>query len=306
MNRKQLIDETTEYFRSTQWREVVQAVQERDTNHMHVYVDSYLHPYQAFAPLVLGYFEARGWEAYRPYKQMTNKPGHAALYSIDLRDKANFEIYIRLNQGAILAPMPPDLAERNANVRVWTDRYVRRFQDQFSWRHVSAAEEREVIEFFRTGKHWQRTLEYVVDPDVVHVHCNIETSVRPELIRRHAMDDLRARGWKFMHAIHSVFTRKGGLDTGKIIILGLEPERTYDIAWYYNPDIVIQPNTQDAGMVGDAGTGNEYYVVRVSSGERELPKHAFHTLTSEEIAKILKNIGSFDTRSGYSWRMLPT
>jgi hypothetical protein len=109
-----------------------------------------------------------------------------------------------------------------------------------------------------------------------------------------------------MHAIHSVFTTKAGGDSGKIIFLGLDPEKTYDIAWYYNPNVLIQPNTQDTHMVADEGTSSEFAVWRVSSIERELAKHNFYTLSKEEIEGILKETSTFDTRSEYSWRIVPT
>jgi len=303
MDRKRLIEETIEYFRSNQWKDVVQLVQERDMNHIHVYVDTSLHPYDSLGPLVKGYFRKRGWEVYRDIKRLGAKPGVVALYNIDLEDKISFEIYCRLTSDVVLSPTPPGLGERGGNLRVWTDRDIRRFQEQFNWRDLSSDEETEIAEFFRSGKHWQKALDYIMDPDVVHIHCNIETSVHPSILRRHGLEDLSNRGWTVKHAIHSIFNG-GGLDVGKIIFLGLKPEKTYDIAYYYNPDVLIETNTQETRMHGDEGTGNEFFVLRVSAAEKELAKHKFHTLSGEEIQEILQITATFDTRSAYSWRFI--
>jgi hypothetical protein len=222
-----------------------------------------------------------------------------------LEDKINFEMYCRLTPETTLAPMPAALGERGANLRVWTDQDIRRFQEQFEWRDVSPAEEAEVAAFFREGKHWQRALDYVVDPDLMHVHCCVETSVHPDILRNHAMADLTARGWSIKHAIHSVFDG-GGKDSGKIIFLGLKPERTFDIAYYYNPNTLIQVNTQGTDQwSGGEGSGNEYYLVRVSTLERELARHQLRQLTGDEIEQILNATAAFDARSAYSWRIVP-
>ncbi len=304
MDRKRIIQETIEYFRSPQWRDIVQVVQERDMNHMHVYVDTSLDLRDSLRPLVKGSFQRRGWEVYRDIDIMADKPGRAALYGINLEDKINFEIYCRLTADAVLAPMPPALGERGGNLRVWTERDIRRFHEQFRWRELSPAEETEVADFFTHGKHWQRALDYVVDPDVMHVHCNVEASVHPDVLRKCALQDLATRGWTVKHAIHSIFNG-GGYDSGKVIFLGLKPPRTYDIAYYYNPNVLLQVNTQETHMVGGEGTGNEFYVVRVSTLQRELAKHSFHALTPAEIQQILDTTASFDTRSAYSWRIVP-
>lgn len=304
MNRKRVIEECIEYFRSSQWRELVQLIQERDMDHIHVWVDSHLHPYESLVRLVRGYLALRGWEAYRQVMRLSPKPGYATLYGFVLRDKAHFDMFQRFTPETPLAPMVPVAGERGANLRVWWDRDIRRFQDQFRWRRLSSKEEAEVADFFKRGKHWQRALDYVVDPDVMHVHCNIETSVHPNTLRKYALADLEARGWTVAHAIHSIFNA-GGHDSGKIIFLGMKPERTYDIAYYHNPDLLIQVNTQETRMVGDEGTGKEFYLMRLSVLERELAKHKLIVLTEAEIDQILKATKDFDSRSPYSWRFVP-
>jgi hypothetical protein len=249
-------------------------------------------------------FSRLGWPAYRPIDIMADKPGRAGLYGIQLEDKLNFEIYCRLNQQTVLRPMVASQGERGGNLRVWSVADIRRFHEQFKWRDLSAADHEQVATFFRDSRHWQRTLDYVRDPDVMHVHCNVETSVHPNVLRAYALDDLARRGFTVKHSIHSIFNG-GGYDSGKIIFLGLNPPRTYDIAYYHNPDVLLQVNTQETRMVGGAGTGNEYYVVRVTTLQEELAKHSLIRLSDEEIASVLSTVCSFYQRSAYSWRIVP-
>jgi hypothetical protein len=303
MQRKQSIEEIISYFESIQWEDVVRVIQEREMNHMHVYVDMSLHPH-SFAKVVKGFFHMQGWELYKPIDYLTNKPGHTSLYGIDLGDRANFEIYCRLRSDTALAPMPPALGERGANLRVWTPEDIKRFEEQFEWHDLEPTEEAEVAEFFKTGDHWKRMCEYVTDPDIVHVHCNVETCVHPSVLRSSALDDLHRRGWKVMHAIHCVFNG-GGNDIGKIIFLGTDPELTYDIAWYHNSDVLIQRNTQETNMEGHEGTGNEFYVLRRSVGDRELEQHELLTLNEDEVERVVKAAASLYTRDSYSWRISP-
>ena len=304
MQRSSVVEEVIEYFRSPQWRDVLSVVQERDMNHMHVHVDTYLDPGSSFRPLVHDFFQRLGWDAYRPIEIMADKPGRAALYGIQLEDKLNFEIYCRLNDKSVLQPIPAKFGERGGNLRVWSVSDITRFHSQFRWRSLTAADHAAVAAFFESNSHWQRALDYVRDPDVMHVHCNVETSVHPDVLRRYALTNLAERGFTVKHSIHSIFNA-AGYDSGKIIFLGLNPPRTYDIAYYYNPDVLLEVNTQDTHMVGGEGTGNEYYVVRVSTLEAELAKHDLIRLSAAEIAHIQDTIATFQTRSAYSWRFVP-
>jgi hypothetical protein len=302
--RTEKVDLIIEYFRSPQWQEVLSVVQDRDANHMHVLVDTYLDLGNSFRPLVDGFFRNLGWSTYRDIDVMADKPGRAALYAILLEDKVNFEIYCRFKSDTILAPMEAIHGERGGNLRVWTPDDIRRFQEQFQWRKLTPAEDRTVAEFFRSSTHWAKTIDYILDPDVMHVHCNVETCVHPDILREHAMRDLASRNFTIKHSIHSIFNG-GGYDTGKIIFLGLSPPRTYDIAYYFNPSVLIDVNTQETRMTGGFGTGNEYYIVRVSTLNEELKKHKLFSLTKDEIDHILKVTSGFQKRSAYSWRFVP-
>jgi hypothetical protein len=73
--------------------------------------------------------------------------------------------------------MVPPSASTAANLRVWSVRDIKRFQDQFAWRDVTDQEPAEIGRFFSRSAHWQKTLDYIRDPDVIHVYCNIDTSV---------------------------------------------------------------------------------------------------------------------------------
>jgi hypothetical protein len=303
MERKHLIDGCVEYFRSRQWKDVVQILQERDMNHFHVYLDTSLHPWDSLGRILTGYLAARGWQVYREIQRQSPRPGIFALYGVNLPDKAHFDLFLRYNPDVIIAPMPPLLAERGGNVRVWWDRDIRRFQELFDWRTLSRREEAEVGDFFESGRHWQQFCDLVLDTDIVHVHCNIETSVHPNELRKYALHNLTKRGWKIAHAIHSLFNA-GGADSGKIIFLGLQPERTYDIGWYFSPSVLIQANTQDTRMTGHEGTGREFYVLRWSESQRELAKNRWVDLSDMEVELIVKATSTFDHKSAYSWRVI--
>jgi hypothetical protein len=305
MNQNDAVEQAIEYFRSPQWHDVLHTVQLRDMNHMHVYVDTWLDPAENLRPLIDGFFANLGWQTYRPIEIMADKPGKAALYGIHLEDKLNFEIYCRFTPGTALAPMVPRYSERGGNLRAWSVADIRRFQDQFRWREANADVHAELDRFFQRGAHWQKALDYVVDSDVMHVHCNVETSVHPDIIREHALNDLARRGFTIKHSIHSIFNANG-YDSGKIIFIGLNPARTYDIAYYYNRDVLIGVNTQETHMIGGAGTGNEFYIVRVSVLEAELAKHDLLKLGPDQIDCVLKAVVGFQKRSAYSWRFVPT
>lgn len=304
MIRPEIVEPCKEYFRSSQWKEVLSLVQERDVNHMHVYVDTCLDPATCLIPMFDRYFESIGWPSYRPIEVMADKPGRAALYGIHLEDKANFEIYVRFNPDMVLAPMEAAAGERGGNLRVWRVDDIRRFHDQFRWRDITAQEKQEVGRFLRDNGHWDKALEYVLDPDVMHVHCNIETNVHPNVIRELALADLDRRGFRIKHSIHSIFNG-GGKDTGKIIFLGLDPARTFDIAYYYNSDVLIDVNTQETHMRGGEGTSNRFYVVRVSSLEQELRNQQLQLMKPEEMDHVAEAIAEYQRRSAYSWRIIP-
>ena len=119
------------------------------------------------------------------------------------------------------------------------------------------------------------------------------------------MENLRSRGWKILHAIHSQFYGKDK-PTGKIIFLGLDPEKVYDIAWYFNPDVLIQPNTQDSRLIGNEGTSNEFLIMRLSAIKKELKQYEWAVLSNDEVERVLEATKTFDELDHYSWRVLPT
>jgi len=305
MERQDLIKGCIEYFRSNQWKEFIQLSQERDLDHMHMDVDLSIHPYESFGKLIGGYLKMRGWEFYRPIARLSPKPGWMTLYGVNIRDKAHSDIFTRYNPDVAIAPMPPLLAERGKNLAPWWNHDIKRFIGQFKFRDIGPKEETEVKKYFAEGEQWRKYCELVPDPDIQHVHCNIEGSVHPDVLRKYALENLRSRGWKLAHAIHCYFYA-GGIANGKIIFLGLDPGKTYDIAWYYNPDVLIQANTQDSRMVGDEGTCNEYYIMRLSVLENELKKYDWAVLTDDEIKEVLEATKTFDELDHYSWRVVPT
>lgn len=307
-SRKEIIDGCIEYFRSNQWKDLIQLVQEREMNHLHIFVDSCLDPHTSLTPLVRGYLARRGWDSDRTTMSLTNKKGQATLYGFYMPDKVHFDMMERFTTDTVLAPMPADQGERGGNLRVWWNYDVVRFEEQFDWRtSLTPAEEKELEAFFVSGKHWNKALEHVLDPDIMHVHCNVETSIHPLILRKFGMRDIARRGWKIAHCFNSMFNG-GGYDSGKIIFMGTDPERTYDIAYYYNKNVFIQTNTQDTRFVGgDEGTGREFLIMRVSALSRELAQHKYLVnLTKDEINHILDVTMQFDHRSPYGWRFLPT
>jgi len=304
MQRKDLIKGCIEYFRSNQWKEFVQLSQERDLDHMHMDVDLSIHPFKSFVKLIEGYLGMRGWDLYRAIASVSPGPGQVNLYGVNIRDKAHSDIPCRYNPEVAIAPTPSLFAERGINLTPWWNRDIKRFIDQFKFRDIGPKEEAEVKRFFDEGEQWRKYCELVPQPDIQHVHCNIEGSVHPEVLRKYSLANLKSRGWKLAHAIHCLFYAKN-IACGKIIFLGMDPEKTYDIAWYYNPDVLIQPNTQDSRMTGDEGSSNEFFLLRLSAVQKVLDKFDWIVLTEEEIKEILEATKTFDELDHYSWRVVP-
>lgn len=304
-NDQSVVDAIVDYLRSTQWKDIIQVVQERDMNHMHAYVDSYVEP-RDLARVFVGYMKMRGWDFYRDVDFLRTPDGRVALYAFLPYDKIKFVIYCRMLPDVVLEPTPPPLGECGSNVRTWTDGHIRRHVNQYDWRQPSEAETAVVHDFFSDGEHWANARELILDPDVVHIHCNIETNVHPSIIRDVALDDLKRRGWEIKHAWHCVYQSAKNIDQGKIIFIGLRPAKTYDVAWFYNPSVTIQANTQETLLTGDEGSGNLFYVLRKSALDADLKKWDLIPLSDAQVEEILDRSAHFDRPSYYSWRVVPS
>jgi len=269
-----------------------------------MHVDLSIHPYDSFAILVDRFLRMWGWELYRPIMHTRGKPPWITLYGVNIRDKAHSDIFTKYNPDVAITPMPTLLAERGKNILPWYKSDIERFINQFSFRDIGPKEAAEIKSYFEKGKQWQTNCELVSDPEIQHVHCNIEGSVHPDVLRQYAIENLESRGWQLSHVIHCLYYA-GGIAQGKIIFLGMEPQKTYDIAWYYNPEVLIQPNTQETRMSGDEGTCTEFFIRRLSAVENELKKYEWAVLTNSEIEKVLEATKVFYELDHCSWRVVP-
>jgi len=162
------------------------------------------------------------------------------------------------------------------------------FLKKFDFKTVGPKEEREIYNYFQSS-HWKKCLRLVEDPRSTHIHANVEINFHPWILKMFAMEALREIGWKMDHVIPCVYHIPTGYQ-GKIVFLTAYPEEVWDIAWGYNPDVVIRPAKNNfAGFPPEDGDP-AFDVWTKSYLDELLGRNEYESLTDEQIEEILNQI----------------
>ena len=62
------------------------------------------------------------------------------------------------------------------------------------------------------------------------------------MIKEAALRALKREGWVLQKVVHCIFFPRKDWKAGKICLLMSEPMFNFDIAWVFNPDVVIKPS----------------------------------------------------------------
>ncbi len=261
---------------SDHWRRLISYIQDDHpkTAHVHSYVHTCVHP-ASLEEIVRRYFAEHGWPLLRRINKIRPCPGIMALHGIEPEGLVHFDIHWIYKKDAGLGPAHG--VERDSNLLLWNRHYIDAFYRGFPFRTAGADEEDALSRYFR-GEHWQEGLEIIQRDDVPPLHINVETSVHPDDIGRAGMEALNEKGWQIDYFCPNVFLMHGEY-TGKVVFMGREPEKVFDIGWRYDAEAIIKPTTTTWMFPERVG----YDVMTSQQFDEELSQNEYVTLTADEI-----------------------
>jgi len=286
VKRAEMVRDLTNYFRSSdQWMRLLMMLQDPDPRnaHIHLYMETCVHP-TSLQKIVEGFFEIVGWPSDRKIDWLTPKKGMGSLHGIEPKGKPHFDIFWVYNKDAAIQPM--EGGEGGNNLLGWNRWYIETFYKNYPFRRATAADEKALEQYFKSD-HWEKGLEYVKRPNTRHFHFNIETSIHPEDIRRHAVPALNSRDWEVFYVCPNVFMVKGEY-RGKLVFLGKKPEEVYDIGWKFNPNVSIKPAEEPWNFPKPIG----YDWLTWEMVEEELNAHPYIQLDEADIQAVLSGCAS--------------
>jgi hypothetical protein len=283
MKKDELIKEVTQYFsESDHWRRLCAALQ-GDTDphgsHVHAYVDTSVHP-DSLEALMTGYFKRLGWPSSRKIDHMAPKAGMGSLHGVEPEGKPHFDFQWFFNKDVGLKPC--NGGESGCNLLVWNRWYINHFCNQFPFRKVGPAEEKELEAYFKS-EHFLKGLEFPVKPDTNHMHINVHSSVHPDQIQRFAEPALAREGIQLYYTCPNVYLADGKNYRGKLVFMCRKPEVVFDIGWKFTPDVVIEPAMEPWIFKSNPG-----YDVWTSDMLEAVMNADYVRLTDKEIKQIIE------------------
>ena len=130
------------------------------------------------------------------------------------------------------------------------------------------------------------------DPKINHCHCKVEINFDPWILKMYAVEAFEDVGLKIDWVVPSVNRVPAGF-RGKLIFNGARPEWQHDIAWDFNPEVIIRPATKPfigvpSRMPDD---GDPSFGFNLQSDFEAVVAQGKHVkLTTEEIQEILAQI----------------
>jgi len=234
-------NEIINYFHSEQWQRLLKYLRGNNTEeiyHAHIFIDTSLHP-NTLRRLLIKYFEIIGMPIDRPIDFQASNVGHDMLHNIHPSRTFHFDLAWHFNANVILAPMPLEITFQNANLQVWGESETYSFFQQFPFR--TDVSEDKIDQYFHSPQ-WEEIRAFVKDKSLVHFHANVETSVHPDMIKKAALRALKREGWALQKVVHCIFFPRKDWKAGKICLLMSEPMFNFDIAWVFDPDVIIRPS----------------------------------------------------------------
>ncbi len=306
MARKDNVEGMVGYFKSEQWQNFMKMLSQTDDPiyHIHLYTENRIHP-NSLAKLFTLYHKQKDVPLDRGI-QFSGLPDVGMFFNVQPVDAktgrflANYELFWFYNPDVLLAPavLRPDidLAKspmykelKEGNLYGWGKKFMDDYYKQFDFKCVGPHEEDEIRKYFKSD-HFKKWIRLIEDSPADHVHCNVEINFDPWTLKMYAVEAFREVGIKVDWVIPNVFRVPSGY-RGKLIFLLAHPECQHDIAWDYNPDVVIQPATKPfvgARMPADGDISFDFnlhgdFEAVVAAGD-------YLKLTDEEINEILVKV----------------
>ncbi|MEM7128382.1 MAG: hypothetical protein AAF702_18765 [Chloroflexota bacterium] len=286
VNRTQLVAGISDYFHSEHWNNFLNHHLDNPSEeiwHSHIYLSTSIHP-DSLVPIVEGFFAARGQELVRCIDYLTPKPETelGALHNIHPKGKPHFDLFFRFDRNAILEPMPVEKAEQGQNALSWGKSYMDEFYAQFPFQAIGPTEEEQLDNYF-ASRHWKDTLNLIMDPDIIHLHCNLRLGIDPKILEIKARGAFAAQGWTIDKVVPNVFQVQGAY-RGKLVFLGRHPELVYDLGWLFDPTVICEPSFEPWSR-HDVQPG--FDLCFTSEFNALIEKNPYVRLQDEEIEKIV-------------------
>lgn len=235
------VESLVKYFKSPHWLQLMEILNKKDEkiNHAHIYVDTHVHPL-SLEEIIKIYFLKLGYPVERKIEIFTSGVDLTAgtVHGIEPKELPHFDLLWHYSPDTVLGPDP-----KKSAVEFWGEKYMTEFYSKFPFKANPTEKELQEIEAYFNSKVWEKYCELNEDPQVVHIHGNVETSVHPEVIRKIARKHMKKRGWDIDKDEPVAFSMRGQMH-GKIVFLGKKPEKIFDIAWMYNPLVTLIPSTK--------------------------------------------------------------
>ena len=280
--------EVCAYFRSNQWQQLMEILQRLDQgSHIHLFVNTSLHP-DTLESLIKGYLAATNRPVSRGNEILSPAPGRGTLHGIHPGGTAHFDVNWRFKPDVVVEPMEEADGEQGRNILYWDETYMAYFYRNYEWKPVGHAEIREIEAYF-ASPHWLRAFELILDPAIVHMHVNVESSVHPRVLEEYIVRAVAAEGWTLCRVVPSV-VRSQGIYYGKLMLLFDEPEVSFDVGWVYSQRKVLAPCERQI-FPGQREPG--YMVVPTEDVETLIAANPYRVLSEEEIATCLRSVEDF-------------
>ncbi|RGY98423.1 hypothetical protein [Clostridium sp. AM58-1XD] len=300
--REHLVKGVSDYFRGRQWCDFMEHHLIRnygeEVYHAHLYVDTSIHPDSMYS-IIPAYFEAvnrpldRSMHAQSPRNQL------GCIHGIHPTGCPHWEMIFRFNEDAVLEAMPESApeSEHGKNVLSWDRECMNQFTNDIPFKVVGPREEEAIRTYFNSW-HWKKALQYVADDSVTHVHPNFEISFDPKILEIYAIEAMRKIGWTVERAVPCVFDIEGLIRKkklteddpirsyrymGKICFTLGHPEKMFDFAWLFNPEVTIRP-AQRAWISETPG----FDVFYKDNYDEVIAGFPYIRLTEDEIREVIK------------------
>lgn len=287
MDRQKVLEEVGEYFaESDHWRRLCATLSgETDPHgaHVHAYVDTSVDPYSLEA-IITGYFERLGWPSSRKIDHLSVGPGSGSLHGIEPQGKPHFDYQWFFQDDVGLRPH--EGGESGCNLLAWNRWYINQFYTQFPFRKGKTEDENKIKEYFASD-HFLNGLEFPVKLTTTHMHINVHASVHPDYLQKYAEQALAREGFEICYTCPNVFMADGKY-RGKLVFMGKKPEVIFDIAWKFDPDVIVEPALETWFREENPG-----YDVWTTDMLDAALKEDFVILTEQEIIKVFDNCKYF-------------
>ncbi|MFC1798998.1 hypothetical protein ACFLZL_04245 [Thermodesulfobacteriota bacterium] len=251
MELEKIKQEVVDYFQSESWLTLIKLLK-RDHHetiyHAHIFVDTSLHPY-TFRKILFKYFDLIDMPVDRPIDFQMASVGNIMAHNIHPAGTFHFDLAFQYNSEVVLSPMPKGSSFRGDNIQYWGEKETWDFINQYTFRPESKTDEDAVFDYFwssdyRVSSLWSEYKNFVLDRRMVHFHANIETSLHPDIIEKVTLKIIEKEGWKIQLTVPCIFYPSADRAYAKICFLMTDPMFNFDIAWEFNPDVVIRPSTK--------------------------------------------------------------